>query len=223
VKKQCLSLNRAQLAYKAANIAQVNRRCLWPRVLDHRSSYSMTALGGSAGNYLNLWCVPRFVVGHGGNPPCRKQRAEHFVSRRRSNEMMKVSIHQRSEIESFYPANAFAFDAGINSDAKATVLRGIRIVSSVSDDGSFAIDRGSRHVGEAASGPDDCTFLAPFLTDHSVPQVAAGDGQKDRPSHDRKADEYAGFIDEVILAASTKEARPQPKPDDERLRGPHGG
>src|SRR5918998_2344853 len=76
--------------------------------------------------------------------------------------MPEANINDRSSVERLYPRDDFDRDAGENADAKATVRRGLRIVSPVDRDGRFSAERGSRHVGE--SDPEgDAVFLAPFL------------------------------------------------------------
>ena len=142
--------------------------------------------------------------------------------------MPDANINDRSSVERLYPRDDFDRDAGENSDAKATVHRGLRIVSAVDRDGKFSAEKGLRHVGE--SDPEgDTIFVAPFLARGYAPlgqtdtyggtaetsAAPAGSGQKDQ--------DYRAFIDRIIEAAKTAEFKPAIGRHEDRLRGFHGG
>ena len=142
--------------------------------------------------------------------------------------MPEANINDRSSVEGLYPREDFDRDAGENADAKATVHRGLRIVSPVDRDGRFSAERGSRHVGE--SDPEgDTVFVAPYLATGLAPlrgtdayggptdtDVAPGGGG-------RKDQDYQAFIDRIIEAARAAEFKPAVGRHEDRLRGFHGG
>lgn len=140
--------------------------------------------------------------------------------------MPEANIDDRASIERLYPRDDFERDAGENALAKATVHRGLRIVSPVGRDGRFTAERASRHVGE--ENPEgDVVFLAPFLAEASLNQsgsyggpVEAGDAL-DATSH--KADDYQNFIDRILKAAKSAEFKSAIGFKEDRLRGFHGG
>ena len=142
--------------------------------------------------------------------------------------MPEANINDRSSVERLYPRDDFDRDAGENADAKATVHRGLTIVSPVDRDGRFSAERGSRHVGE--SDPEgDTVFIAPFLAQGFAPlqgtdayggsaemgAAPAGSGEKDQ--------DYRAFIDRIIAAAKAAEFKPAAGRHEDRLRGFHGG
>jgi hypothetical protein len=141
--------------------------------------------------------------------------------------MPEADIRDRSSVERLYPRDDFERDAGENSDAKATVHRGIRIVSAVDDSGRFSAERGSRHVGE--SDPEgDTVFVAPFLAQSHAPLQAKAYGGADEAEaapagRGQKDQEYRAFIDRIIEAARTAEFKPAVGRHEDRLRGFHGG
>jgi hypothetical protein len=135
---------------------------------------------------------------------------------------MKASIHDRGSVEAVYPEEAFAFEAGVNSRAKAAVHKGVRIVSAVDAKGEFEIERASRHVGES-DGPDQAIFLSPDLVS-SADALVAGGGygstiERESGPQAHKAADYVAFIDRIIEAAKQADFRPAPSGDG-RLRGP---
>jgi hypothetical protein len=140
--------------------------------------------------------------------------------------MAKASIHDRRSIERVYPREDFEREAGENADAKATVHRGIRILSPVDGQGVFEAERASRHVGEA-DPLGDTVFLAPFLQDTSAaPSDSAygGPGAGDAVAAGaRKANDYGAFVERVVSVARSARFKPAIGKDDERLRGFHGG
>src|SRR5687767_9412041 len=87
---------------------------------------------------------------------------------------IQANIHDRRSIERLYPSADFEREAAGNADAKATVHRGVRILSPVDAQGMFEAERASRHVGEA-DPLGDTVFLAPFLQDAGA-ALAPGDG-----------------------------------------------
>jgi hypothetical protein len=136
--------------------------------------------------------------------------------------IMIANIHDRAGIETIYPEEVFAFEAGENSRATTTVHKGVRILSEVDGNGNFEIERASRQVGEAG-GPDQAIFLSPDLVS-SADALVAGGGygttiQRERGRLAHKAVDYVAFIDRIIEAAKQAEIRPAPR-GDERLRGP---
>ena len=140
--------------------------------------------------------------------------------------MPEANIKDRSSVERLYPREDFDRDAGENADAKATVHRGLRIVSPVDRNGMFSAERGSRHVGE--SDPEgDTVFLAPFLTKGLGPlrETGAYGGPTDAGPTDggRKDQDYRAFIDSIIEAAGRAEFKPAVGRNEDRLRGFHGG
>jgi hypothetical protein len=145
--------------------------------------------------------------------------------------MPEANINDRSSVERLYPRQHFDRDAGENADAKATVHRGLRIVSPVDPNGRFNAERASRHVGE--SDPEgDTVFLAPFLAKDSEPLRGTGayGGPADpyaapapAGSGGRKDQDYRAFIDRIIEAAGSAEFKPAVGRHEDRLRGFHGG
>lgn len=140
--------------------------------------------------------------------------------------MPEANINDRSSVERLYPLEDFARDAGANADAKATVHRGLRIVSPVDGTGRFSAERGSRHVGE--SDPEgDTVFLAPFLAQDagSLRGTGAYGGPADTGPADggRKGQDYQAFIDSIIEAAGRAEFKSAVGRNEDRLRGFHGG
>ena len=142
--------------------------------------------------------------------------------------MAEANINDRASIERLYSRADFEREAGGNSDAKATVHRGLRIVSPVDANGRFSIERGSRHVGE--SDPEgDTVFVAPFLRQAYAPlqqsdtyggPVESGDALA---SSAHKADDYRAFIDRLIEAAKSADFKAPVGHGEDRLRGFHGG
>lgn len=141
--------------------------------------------------------------------------------------MPEANINDRHSVERLYPRADFERDAGENSDPKATVYRGLRILSSVADGGAFRAERGSRHVAE--SDPQgDTVFLVPFPMRSEAPpaQVSTYGGMAqggDAPAGDQRAHDYRTFIDRIIEAAKTAEFKPAMGRHETRLRGFHGG
>lgn len=142
--------------------------------------------------------------------------------------MPEANIGDRSSVERLYPRETFDRDAGENSDAKATVHRGVRIVSGADANGRFSAEQGLRHVGE--SDPEgDTIFLVPFLMQSSAPfqqtdtySAPAETGDALAVS-ERKDQDYQAFIDRVVEAVKAAEFKPAVGRNDDRLRGFHGG
>jgi hypothetical protein len=142
--------------------------------------------------------------------------------------MPKANVNDRSSMERLYPRQAFDRDAGENSDAKATVHRGLRIVSAVGPDGSFNAEEATRHVGE--NDPEgDTVFVAPFPGQGQAPLQQAGAyggpaETADATAGSREKDQdYRAFIDRVIETAKAAEFKPAVGRHEDRLRGFHGG
>jgi hypothetical protein len=142
--------------------------------------------------------------------------------------MPDANVNDRSSVERLYPRDDFDRDAGENSDAKATVHRGLRIVSAVDRDGRFSAERGSRHVGE--SDPEgDTVFVAPFLAQGHAPlrqtNTYGGPAETGHASAggDRKARDYQAFVDRIIETAKAAQFKSAVGRHEDRLRGFHGG
>jgi hypothetical protein len=142
---------------------------------------------------------------------------------------IQANIHDRRSIERLYPREDFEREAGENADVKATVHRGIRILSAVDAQGTFTAERASRHVGEA-DPLGDTVFLAPFLhgADAALAPSDAAYGGPDETGDAlaaaaRKGDDYEIFVERVIRAAQSARFKPPIGKDEERLRGFHGG
>ena len=142
--------------------------------------------------------------------------------------MAKANVNDRASIERLYPREDFDREAGENSDAKATVHRGLRILSGLDPEGGFSVERGSRHVGE--SDPEsDTLFITPFLAQAYAPlqqgDVYGGPAEKDDAlaGAGRKGDDYRAFIDRIIEAAKSANFKSPIGRGEERLRGFHGG
>ena len=141
--------------------------------------------------------------------------------------MPDADINDRSSVERLYSRDDFDRDAGENSDAKATVHRGLRILSPVDRSGRFSAERRSRHVGE--SDPEgDSVFIAPFLTEDHAPFQQGGYGSAAETGDvlaagERKARDYEAFLDRIVEAAKAADFKPAIGRHDDRLRGFHGG
>ena len=121
--------------------------------------------------------------------------------------MQRPNINDRGTVEGIYPRAVFQQEANANARAEASVLKGVRIVSSADDSGAFDLVRASRHAGE--SDPSDgAIFLAPSA-------------QQAKPGAPAAAwdDAYARFIDQIIATAADAEFASSPGPGDARLRG----
>jgi hypothetical protein len=142
--------------------------------------------------------------------------------------MPDANINDRRSVEGLYPRDDFERDASENSDAKATVHRGLRILSAVDPNGGFKAERGLRHVGE--SDPEgDTVFVAPFLAQSQAPlhqtNTYGGDvemGDPGQASQDKTGD-YRAFVDRIIAPAKAAEFKPPVGRHEGRLRGFHGG
>jgi hypothetical protein len=142
--------------------------------------------------------------------------------------MPEANVNDRASIERLYPREDFERDAGENARAKATVHRGLRIVSPVDAAGRFSAERASRHVGE--DDPEaDTVFVAPFLAEAQAP-LQQGDayggpveavGPQDIDA--QKTDDYRAFIDRIVESAKAAEFKSPIGRHEERLRGFHGG
>jgi hypothetical protein len=142
--------------------------------------------------------------------------------------MTEATISDRTSVERLYPRDDFERDAGENSRAKATIHRGLLIVSRVDQEGRFTAERASRHVGE--EDPEgDTVFVAPFLVEASAPlqpgSAYGGAIETDVPQAvaAQKADDYRAFIDRIIGAAKAADFKSPIGLHETRLRGFHGG
>jgi len=148
--------------------------------------------------------------------------------------MTDASIHDRSSIERLYPRDVFEADAGGNALAKASVLRGLRILSQPNEAGEFKLVRASQQVGEVhageAQGRGNGLFLAPnlganfaALMRNDTDYGGAQEKQDAMASVAARRDEYAAFIDRVIETARTADFEQPIGRGEERLKGFHGG
>jgi hypothetical protein len=142
--------------------------------------------------------------------------------------MPDANINDPASIERLYPREDFERDAGENARDKATVHRGLVIVSPVAADGRFSAERGTRHVGEA-DPEGDTVFLAPFLTEASAPfqqDNAYGESAEaggPQAISAQKNDDYRTFLDRIVTAARAATFKSPIGRNEERLRGFHGG
>ena len=142
--------------------------------------------------------------------------------------MAEANVNDRDSVERLYPREDFERDAGANSDAKATVHRGLRVLSAVDLEGRFRAERGSRHVGEC-DPESDTLFLAPFLKQAyaALQQTDVYGGAAEnsdalaKTAHER--DEYRAFIDRIIDAAKSADFKAPIGRGEKRLQGFHGG
>jgi hypothetical protein len=142
--------------------------------------------------------------------------------------MAQANVNDRASVERLYPRAEFERDAAANSDAKATVLRGLRIVTRPDGNGNFTAERTSRHVGER-DPEGDTVFLAPYFGRAYAPlqQSEAYGGAEESAdaaaTAANKADDYDAFIDRMIAAARSADFKPPIGRAEERLRGFRGG
>jgi hypothetical protein len=135
---------------------------------------------------------------------------------------MIANIHDRDSVEAVYPEEVFAYEAGLNSRAKATVHKGVRILSAVDERGGFEIERGARHVGEDET-QEHAIFLSPDLI-ASAQALVDGGGygttvQRKSGQQADKAADYVAFVDRIIAAARQADFAAVPGFKDARLRG----
>ena len=142
--------------------------------------------------------------------------------------MSRANIHDRSTLEQIYPQNVFEQDAARNSEAKAQVLHGVRIMSPPDEKGDFDLVAMSRQVGE--SDPEsDTAFLAPVLQRSydalaESPDYGAPEEKGDALAKVQdKGGEYDAFLGRVIETATSADFKPPIGRGEPRLRGFHGG
>jgi len=127
---------------------------------------------------------------------------------------MIANVRDRRSVEEIYPQEAFAFDAGINSRARTTIHNGVRILSSIEENGDFEIERASRQIGETGRGPDAAIFLSPNLISAADALVEGGGygttSQRKHGAQGHKAADYHAFIDSITEAARQADIRPAP-------------
>ena len=142
---------------------------------------------------------------------------------------MNANIHNRAALERLYPRDAFESDANRNAQAKASVLYGLRILSSPDGDGRFEVARASQHVGEVHAGdppPGGGVFLAPSLAAGAPAPVQNESGyggpQQSAEGRAGRGEDYETFLDRVLATARSADF-PEPIGRDERLKGFRGG
>lgn len=136
---------------------------------------------------------------------------------------MIANINDRTSIERAYPREEFDREIGRNSEPKASVLAGVRILRGIDGHGDFEIERASRHAGEAGES-EEAVFLSPFLVSAmadtggaaSPREAPAPDASDDRRG---KAADYEAFLDRIVAAAKSAPRRASPGPGEERLQG----
>jgi hypothetical protein len=130
--------------------------------------------------------------------------------------MSQANIRDRSSIERIYPRAVFLREANANSRAKASVLRGLSILSAPDAGGDFGLVRAAQHAGERESG-EGAVFLCPFAQE-TAPSAdypaAASSGAEAAPE-----DPYASFISRVIETARTANPAEPTGRGDPRLKG----
>ena len=133
---------------------------------------------------------------------------------------MIANINDRSSIERVYPREEFDREIGRNSEPKATVLAGVRILRGIDGHGDFEIERASRQTGES----DETVFLSPFLVS-AMADIGGAASPREAPSRDATAEphdtaaDYEAFLDRIVEAAKTAPRHPSPGPGEERLHG----
>src|SRR5689334_5585863 len=142
--------------------------------------------------------------------------------------MAEANVNNRASVERLYPRSDFEREAAENSEAKATVHRGLRIVSAVDAKGTFSAERASRHVGE--NDPEaDTVFVAPFLREGyaALQQTTVYGGAAEQGDAvartEAQRDEYGVFIDRIIASAKSVHFKPAVGRGEDRLKGFHGG
>jgi hypothetical protein len=130
--------------------------------------------------------------------------------------MQGANIHDRASIERVYPRAAFKRDANANMRSKASVLAGVRILSSPDATGAFMLQRATRHTGEE-QGPEGAVFLCPFAqaTGHGDDYPIAATP----PAAEEDRDAYDAFIDRIIATAREARFPPATGRGDVRLQG----
>ena len=134
--------------------------------------------------------------------------------------MPRVTLSDRASIEKVYPRAEFEREAAMNSDVKTEVLRGVVVLSGSAEDGSFELDRASRHVGEI--GPSgESVFLYPSLGDAEAGFGDKRPGYGPQPGKDvaARAPDYEAFLARVARTAGELRRRDPVGQGDERLKG----
>ncbi|HWI28052.1 MAG TPA: hypothetical protein VN668_13850 [Stellaceae bacterium] len=130
--------------------------------------------------------------------------------------MSQANIGDRNSIERIYPRAVFLREANANSRAKASVLRGLSILSSPDTAGDFSLVRAAQHAGEREAG-EGAVFLCPFAQATSrgaeYPTATAGGAAAE------DADPYAAFITRVLETARTAQLPEPTGLHDPRLKG----
>ena len=142
--------------------------------------------------------------------------------------MCRVNIYNRSTVEQVYPRGAFDRDSRVNSEAKAVVRHGVRIISSPDANGDFDLARASHHVAEH-NPESDVVFVFPHTWRGHDAWMLDPDYGKPREKGDALAairdegDYYDAFVSRIIDNAKSAEFKPAIGFRESRLRGFRGG
>jgi hypothetical protein len=138
--------------------------------------------------------------------------------------MARISINDRTLVEEFYSKETFDQDAAENGRGKATIIRGVKILSAPDMEGGVELVRASQHVGE--SSPDQDSI---FVAAHRAGTAKADEGNAYSASVEPTAenadegDEYRQFIDRLLQTAKDAQFQRPIGKGEERLVGFHGG
>jgi hypothetical protein len=91
------------------------------------------------------------------------------------------------------PLAVFRRDANANARARASIHRGVRMMSAPDEKGSFDLARRSRHVGETGAG--GVIYVCPYAHDtwHNVDNPASA--RSAAASSGALANAYGAFLD----------------------------
>ena len=137
----------------------------------------------------------------------------------------KANINDVSSLERLYSRDDFERDAAQNARDKATVLRGLKVLSAPDGEGYFAVSRASQHVGER-DPEGDSVFLAPQLSQSGAAQPGSAYDNSLEPEKSPSASgggEYAAFLRGVMETAKSARFKSAIGRGEERLVGFHGG
>ncbi|PWC31374.1 hypothetical protein [Azospirillum sp. TSO35-2] len=143
--------------------------------------------------------------------------------------MAEANVNDRSSVERMYDKDTFEQDAAWNARGKATILRGVKILSAPDDEGRIELSRASQHAGEGNLEGDSV-----FVPAYKVQDALSTDGNaysssvepvspKGGPGQGGTADAYRAFIDQILQAAQTGPFKSDIGLDEDRLKGFHGG
>lgn len=118
--------------------------------------------------------------------------------------MAIANINDRQSVEQIYPHDVWEADAGMNSQGRDGLLRGLLIESSPANDGSFNIRRAVRHIGDVTLDPytlfmrpnlgKACDIFAPGLGVHGA-VIEKHDALED------DLRDYVDFVDGLFATA----------------------